>query len=149
MSTNTDNLLDLTQEEMEDFGFGLELEEVFSPAGGAPKDILEPLTAGREKLLTATQAVACLQQPSEQGSARASSTSSWYDQVMEEEKEAVSQEGDQVGPWTQGLHHPSGESSQDLPMDGVELGPGQPEPCLLYTSPSPRDGLLSRMPSSA
>ena len=23
------------------------------------------------------------------------------------------------------------------------------EPCLLYTSPSPRDGLLSRMPSSA
>ena len=25
----------------------------------------------------------------------------------------------------------------------------QPMPCLLYTSPSPRDGLLSRMPSSA
>ena len=25
----------------------------------------------------------------------------------------------------------------------------QPEVCLLYTSPSPRDGLLSRMPSSA
>ena len=25
----------------------------------------------------------------------------------------------------------------------------QPQPCLLYTSPSPRDGLLSRMPSSA
>ena len=24
-----------------------------------------------------------------------------------------------------------------------------PAPCLLYTSPSPRDGLLSRMPSSA
>ena len=24
-----------------------------------------------------------------------------------------------------------------------------PRPCLLYTSPSPRDGLLSRMPSSA
>ena len=24
-----------------------------------------------------------------------------------------------------------------------------PETCLLYTSPSPRDGLLSRMPSSA
>ena len=24
-----------------------------------------------------------------------------------------------------------------------------PEVCLLYTSPSPRDGLLSRMPSSA
>ena len=26
---------------------------------------------------------------------------------------------------------------------------GQPEDCLLYTSPSPRDGLLTRMPSSA
>ena len=25
----------------------------------------------------------------------------------------------------------------------------EPSPCLLYTSPSPRDGLLSRMPSSA
>ena len=25
----------------------------------------------------------------------------------------------------------------------------QPKICLLYTSPSPRDGLLSRMPSSA
>ena len=30
------------------------------------------------------------------------------------------------------------------------IGTGKPEmPCLLYTSPSPRDGLLSRMPSSA
>ena len=27
--------------------------------------------------------------------------------------------------------------------------PAPAEPCLLYTSPSPRDGLLSRMPSSA
>ena len=26
---------------------------------------------------------------------------------------------------------------------------GRPQTCLLYTSPSPRDGLLSRMPSSA
>ena len=31
----------------------------------------------------------------------------------------------------------------------VEVVSGQPYPCLLYTSPSPRDGLLSRMPSSA
>ena len=28
-------------------------------------------------------------------------------------------------------------------------GQGRKETCLLYTSPSPRDGLLSRMPSSA
>ena len=27
--------------------------------------------------------------------------------------------------------------------------PDSPNTCLLYTSPSPRDGLLSRMPSSA
>ena len=27
--------------------------------------------------------------------------------------------------------------------------PEEDYPCLLYTSPSPRDGLLSRMPSSA
>ena len=31
----------------------------------------------------------------------------------------------------------------------VEGKPCTPETCLLYTSPSPRDGLLSRMPSSA
>ena len=34
--------------------------------------------------------------------------------------------------------------------DGRPLGfPDSGYPCLLYTSPSPRDGLLSRMPSSA
>ena len=27
--------------------------------------------------------------------------------------------------------------------------PARPDPCLLYTSPSPRDATLSRMPSSA
>ena len=31
----------------------------------------------------------------------------------------------------------------------ILLLPGPEDPCLLYTSPSPRDGLLSRMPSSA
>ena len=31
----------------------------------------------------------------------------------------------------------------------AEVSPGHPADCLLYTSPSPRDGLLSRMPSSA
>ena len=30
-----------------------------------------------------------------------------------------------------------------------ESGSGKSTSCLLYTSPSPRDGLLSRMPSSA
>ena len=32
--------------------------------------------------------------------------------------------------------------------DNIEWGEVN-KPCLLYTSPSPRDGLLSRMPSSA
>ena len=31
----------------------------------------------------------------------------------------------------------------------VVAGAGSGKTCLLYTSPSPRDGLLSRMPSSA
>ena len=54
---------------------------------------------------------------------------------------------------------PSGEFVGSLvelagPMDcdrlNAELVGGRPNvPCLLYTSPSPRDGLLSRMPSSA
>ena len=33
--------------------------------------------------------------------------------------------------------------------DSVDLVKRFPTSCLLYTSPSPRDGLLSRMPSSA
>ena len=34
-------------------------------------------------------------------------------------------------------------------LDHHEAGRLKMEACLLYTSPSPRDGLLSRMPSSA
>ena len=34
-------------------------------------------------------------------------------------------------------------------QNGKPQGPGYLIVCLLYTSPSPRDGLLSRMPSSA
>ena len=51
---------------------------------------------------------------------------------------------------------PSMPSSSSLDMKPlpnmlryVFLGPNEIFPCLLYTSPSPRDGLLSRMPSSA
>src|SRR5665811_2520652 len=33
-------------------------------------------------------------------------------------------------------------------MDEIELGDMRREPCLLYTSPSPRDRTRSRMPSS-
>ena len=41
---------------------------------------------------------------------------------------------------------------QQIPARNKDLGPKIRSlfiPCLLYTSPSPRDGLLSRMPSSA
>ena len=36
-----------------------------------------------------------------------------------------------------------------LELDKISRYHDQLEVCLLYTSPSPRDGLLSRMPSSA
>ena len=51
--------------------------------------------------------------------------------------------------------------AQDMPGKGTTVDPIKGSPanawfqhmvvqlCLLYTSPSPRDGLLSRMPSSA
>ena len=37
----------------------------------------------------------------------------------------------------------------ELGQDGWEMVAATLKSCLLYTSPSPRDGLLSRMPSSA
>ena len=45
----------------------------------------------------------------------------------------------QLYRWTQG---------EALRIDGI-YGVGAPYLCLLYTSPSPRDATLSRMPSSA
>ena len=38
--------------------------------------------------------------------------------------------------------------AEEAPVDELPMG-DEPGICLLYTSPSPRDGLLSRMPSSA
>ena len=63
-----------------------------------------------------------------------------------------------------GSHYHFGEANSALEFDreialgmrlniaagtAVRFEPGQLRDCLLYTSPSPRDGLLSRMPSSA
>ena len=61
-----------------------------------------------------------------------------------------------------GIKHADGESqpvkqgtSETQPGGSAYSEPkqygrgGEKAPCLLYTSPSPRDGLLSRMPSSA
>ena len=41
------------------------------------------------------------------------------------------------------------EAGASVGVDVRGGAPGTRETCLLYTSPSPRDGLLSRMPSSA
>ena len=38
---------------------------------------------------------------------------------------------------------------KSMPISSLPKTIPQTHPCLLYTSPSPRDGLLSRMPSSA
>ena len=49
------------------------------------------------------------------------------------------------------LFHDLRAADQDVDdpeVAGFDLS-RQDAPCLLYTSPSPRDGLLSRMPSSA
>ena len=44
----------------------------------------------------------------------------------------------------------SDTNNHPLVRRSTRVGAGQhSNPCLLYTSPSPRDGLLSRMPSSA
>src|SRR5680860_500798 len=42
-----------------------------------------------------------------------------------------------------------GQSNDLFIAHAVQLGAAALTGCLLYTSPSPRDGLLSRMPSSA
>ena len=49
------------------------------------------------------------------------------------------------------LLHPSSSSKVEtaLSVNAIELVTAANSTCLLYTSPSPRDGLLSRMPSSA
>ena len=41
------------------------------------------------------------------------------------------------------------ENKEQFPQDLQKVGEDHHLICLLYTSPSPRDGLLSRMPSSA
>ena len=73
------------------------------------------------------------------------------DEVRKEMISVVSETGGHLGAGlgvvelTVALHYVF-----DTPNDKLIWDVGhQSYPCLLYTSPSPRDGLLSRMPSSA
>src|SRR5664279_4415182 len=53
-----------------------------------------------------------------------------------------------ISPQEQELRTKLKELREHLTKNADHVGTKFPEDCLLYTSPSPRDGLLSRMPSS-
>ena len=60
----------------------------------------------------------------------------------------------QIEDWLDGPYAVYVKQFKDAGYDDTTFLMGMKEPdlieiCLLYTSPSPRDGLLSRMPSSA
>ena len=63
---------------------------------------------------------------------------------------AVLLTGPEAGELLKAAVEHAGGGLVDWHLDHVDANPGQSTTaCLLYTSPSPRDGLLSRMPSSA
>ena len=69
-----------------------------------------------------------------------------------EDKKPVSKNGTWHKDWNdQELLDASriGAYHRDSKIFDVDFGDKEYNACLLYTSPSPRDGLLSRMPSSA
>ena len=53
------------------------------------------------------------------------------------------------GVITSGIVTATSFSGSGANLTGISVGTEVYDTCLLYTSPSPRDGLLSRMPSSA
>ena len=72
-----------------------------------------------------------------------------YDKVIEGD---FSKEGQPEYKWiatARKIEIPVGKMGDSMPDLMGMLGGGKSGGCLLYTSPSPRDGLLSRMPSSA
>ena len=68
-----------------------------------------------------------------------------FTQELPSQINSVSKAVEKVTPWVASITTESSQISKFYTVRGEGAGTG----CLLYTSPSPRDGLLSRMPSSA
>ena len=62
--------------------------------------------------------------------------------LPKEKKERIGLEAERIKYWL-------GQGAQPTTRVARILGENELMPCLLYTSPSPRDATLSRMPSSA
>ena len=109
-------------------------EEVLMDSGS--QDELEGLGIGDQPLLSASQLV------EEMG-----------DFSQGEEPGASLTSPDEPSSWAKEMDTEFREESDSASHQGVQEGLGSQvhlhHACLLYTSPSPRDGLLSRMPSSA
>ena len=65
------------------------------------------------------------------------------EKITAKEVRLISVDGEQLGIV------PTEEALERAQEDGLDLMEVSPNACLLYTSPSPRDATLSRMPSSA
>ena len=73
-------------------------------------------------------------------------------EVLTAEEQDSLQVGEELVAEQEGLLAGKYKNAEDLEAAYLSLQKKlgqQEEDCLLYTSPSPRDGLLSRMPSSA
>ena len=70
-------------------------------------------------------------------------------QIIKEE--ILREAGDDLSnsDFTKGLKAGAADLASDIPAKLNDDFAAAMKGCLLYTSPSPRDGLLSRMPSSA
>ena len=69
--------------------------------------------------------------------------------VQTESAVDISEEIEQLGKKSQQLTKDIYSQLSPWQITKIARHPERPYTCLLYTSPSPRDGLLSRMPSSA
>ena len=54
-----------------------------------------------------------------------------------------------IGKFTDILFHVEKPKESAYKIEGLEVAATNASACLLYTSPSPRDSMTSRMPSSA